>query len=366
MSTYPQLIHASGLCFRYSQKRQEDGRREYAVNNASLTVARGSVTALVGSNGSGKSTLLKLLLGQARAAKGVVEVWPRGSDSAWQAVQQATRLRGHLGRVVRLGYVAQTNSLDLKLTLAQNLDLAGRLVGMNRSERDARATALMRAFGLEALARIALNEGSGGQRRRADLARALMGRPQCLVLDEGGSGLDSEALGDLGALIRRYLQDPGEGLEAVLLVTHRAAELEWADSFVVMEHGVTSAQFARHDVDRTQAAERIVLGVSAASASPTHLQQLTEQLSRIAGSNLLAIEAGSAAAGEATQQVVCWVRTGRDFVPGLFASSVAASIVSVEWYPEDLLARVRRCAWRHEGAAAVAEVAARARPGEQP
>lgn len=218
------LIDARGLRKRYGDT--------WAVDGLDLQVHAGEIVGLLGPNGAGKTTTLEMLSALRRPTDGTLEV--AGADPA---------MAPHVVRS-RIGTVLQTPALDLVDTPREALGLQARLRGANA--RDARATAdaaLARA-GLTGLADTRISTLSGGQRRRVDLAAAVIGRPRVLILDEPTTGLDPASRRALWDHVRELAAD---GL-AVLISTqdlHEAEQL--AHRLVVLRAGrvVANATAAR-------------------------------------------------------------------------------------------------------------------------
>lgn len=183
-----------------------------ALDGVSLSADRETV-ALLGPNGSGKSTLMRVLVGLHR-------------PDAGRVVAPADRRS--------LGVVFQTPAVDDLLTIRENLVLAAALCGRSRAEAARRLDALAAHIGLTDLLGTRCGRLSGGQRRRADLARALMGRPSVLVLDEPTTGLDIDARARFWATLGTLRAE--ENL-TVLVATHLGEEAARADRAVLLQRG---------------------------------------------------------------------------------------------------------------------------------
>ena len=201
------------LSFDYGAKRALDG--------VSLRAPSGRFTAILGPNGAGKSTLFALLTRLLRPASGSIAV--AGHDMAY-----APR-----AALARMGIVFQQPTLDLDLTVAQNLRYAAALRGI--AGRDARARID------QALDRLAMRDRAGekvralngGHRRRTEIARALLHGPEVLLCDEPTVGLDAAAR---AALVGHVHDLAAEGL-AVLWATHLTDEVRDGDRLVVLHRG---------------------------------------------------------------------------------------------------------------------------------
>ncbi len=190
------------------------------LHDASLKVEQGRFCALLGLNGAGKTTLFSLITRLYNNRTGRIAVL--GYDVRRQP---AEALR-------RLGVVFQSRTLDLELSISQNLAYHAALHGMPvRLGRERAASELERA-GLADRAGEKVRNLSGGQMRRVEIARALLHRPRLLLLDEPTVGLDIAARADILARVRALAADDGLG---VLWATHLIDEVD-ADGDVVILH----------------------------------------------------------------------------------------------------------------------------------
>ncbi|CAH1748819.1 ABC transporter [Thauera humireducens] len=208
----------------------EDVRKSYgpreALKGVSLAVGPGEFVALLGPNGAGKSTLFQLLTGLFNADAGQVRVC--GHDMRHAPVRA-------LGRI---GVVFQQMTLDLDLTVEANLIFHARLHGLGRAESQARIADALQSLGLTERAHDRVRELSGGNRRKVELARALIHRPAVLLMDEATVGLDPAS--------RRHLLDEVLALRAngvaVLWASHLVDEAEAADRVIVLHKGKILAE----------------------------------------------------------------------------------------------------------------------------
>lgn len=193
-----------------------------ALSDVSLTVPRGSFTALLGVNGAGKTTLFSLVTRLYSNVSGTIEV--AGFDVRRQPAQA----------MARLGVVFQSRALDADLTVAQNLAYHAALHGIPRRAARDRIAQVLAQVGLEDRARDRVSALSGGQSRRAEIARALIHKPDLLLLDEATVGLDVKARAEVLALTRRLIAT--EGVSA-LWATHILDEIQPGDDLVVLHKG---------------------------------------------------------------------------------------------------------------------------------
>ncbi|AKU10990.1 ABC transporter related protein [Azoarcus sp. CIB] len=216
-----------GALLKLADVRKSYGARE-ALCGVSLAVGRGEFVALLGPNGAGKSTLFQLLTGLFNADAGRIEVC--GHDIRHDAV----------AALAHLGVVFQQSTLDLDLGVAANLKFHAALHGLGgRHARERVADALGR-LGLTERANDPVRELSGGNRRKVELARALVHEPAVLLMDEATVGLDPAS--------RRQLLDEVLALRArgvgVLWATHLVDEAEAADRVIVLHRGQILAEGA--------------------------------------------------------------------------------------------------------------------------
>ena len=212
-------ITAEALVKRYPARRGA-GPVE-ALAGLSFEVDSGTVFGMLGPNGAGKSTTMRILTTLALPTAGRARV--AGSD----VVREAANVRASIG------YVPQGSAGDPILTARENLVLAGRLRGMR--EPGTRAAELLAEFGLAEAADRRFGSLSGGQRRRIDVAIALMHRPAVLFLDEPTNGLDPESRSAMWVEIRRLAADGGL---TVVLTTHYLEEADrLADRLMIVDGG---------------------------------------------------------------------------------------------------------------------------------
>lgn len=198
-----------------------------ALDGVSFAVAAGSFTVLLGLNGAGKSTLFALATRLYDAREGVIEVFGNGIA---RAPGEALR---------RLGVVFQSRTLDLDLSVMQNLTYHAALHGMSGREGRRRANELLEWFDLAARAREKVRSLSGGQMRRVEIARALLHRPKLLLLDEATVGLDVRSRAAIIAYVRRLVAEEDLG---VLWATHLIEEVMPQDGVVVLHQGRVLAE----------------------------------------------------------------------------------------------------------------------------
>lgn len=214
-----------------------------ALIDVNFTVAPASFTALLGLNGAGKSTLFSLVTRLFGVQNGKISIF--GHDIG-RTPGEALRL---------MGVVFQPRTLDLDLSLTQNLLYHAALHGISRHEARLRSAEVLSRIGLADRAGSKVRDLSGGQMRRLEIARALLHRPRLLLLDEATVGLDVKARADILEHVRQLVTDHGIG---VLWATHLFDEIMPGDDLVVLHqgqmlaHGPVSrvlAEAGAHDVN---------------------------------------------------------------------------------------------------------------------
>lgn len=222
------------------------GRRR-VVDEVSVSLVRGAVVGLLGPNGAGKTTTFNLIVGLLPADAGRVVV--NGTD--------VTRLPMHRRARLGVGYLPQEPSVFRRMTVRENLTAVMELCGVPRGELRARAKALLEEFGLAAVADSAGESLSGGERRRVEIARALVPGPAYLLLDEPFAGIDPIAVTDLQQQIRR-LRERGIG---VLLTDHNVREaLSICDRAYILSEGRVLEEGPPAHIAQSPKARAVYLG----------------------------------------------------------------------------------------------------------
>ena len=207
-------LRAEALEFSYG--------RHQALRQASIEVPAGRFVVLIGANGAGKTTFFSIVTGLYAAHRGSVSVI--GKD-----LRDDT-----LGALAAMGVVFQRSTLDLDLSVYQNLRYAAALQGMSRRDTEQRIAEGLQRHGLAGLGARKAASLSGGQRRRVELARALLHKPRLLLLDEPTVGLDLQSRAEFVAHVKSLCKEQNTG---VLWATHLMDEVDAGDLVYVMHLG---------------------------------------------------------------------------------------------------------------------------------
>src|SRR2546429_6593644 len=197
------------------------GKRQ-ALDEVSFSITPSTFAVLLGLNGAGKSTLFSLITRLYAVQHGHIRIFGR---DVGHASSDALRM---------VGVVFQQRTLDLDLSVVQNLTYHAALHGIGKHDGRARADEVLARVALSDRANDKVRNLSGGQMRRVEIARALLHRPRLLVLDEPTVGLDIKSRAHILAHVRKLVTKQGV---AVLWATHLIDEVEENDHVVVLHRG---------------------------------------------------------------------------------------------------------------------------------
>ena len=206
------ILQAKNISKRYGN--------HLAVDNIQLQFKRGTFNAILGPNGAGKSTTISMLIGLKQPTKGEI-IYEPGA---------------------KIGMVFQTSVLDEMLTVRENLAIRAR---QYKGLKPNRVSDLIGRLGLSAFQKQRYGTLSGGQKRRVDIARALLHSPDLLFLDEPTTGLDIQTRKSIWDLL--YQLQSEEGMP-VVLTTHYLDEADEADQIYIVDHGKVIAQGSALDI----------------------------------------------------------------------------------------------------------------------
>ena len=200
------ILQAKNISKRYGN--------HLAVDNIQLQFKRGTFNAILGPNGAGKSTTISMLIGLKQPTKGEI-IYEPGA---------------------KIGMVFQTSVLDEMLTVRENLAIRAR---QYKGLKPNRVSDLIGRLGLSAFQKQRYGTLSGGQKRRVDIARALLHSPDLLFLDEPTTGLDIQTRKSIWDLLYQLQREEGM---TVVLTTHYLDEADEADQIYIVDHGKVIAQ----------------------------------------------------------------------------------------------------------------------------
>ena len=198
-----------------------------AVNDLSFKVKEGEFFAFLGVNGAGKSTTINIICGQLSKDSGRVEICGTDIDKDPDRIKRS------------LGVVFQSSVLDKDLSVRDNLESRAALYGIHGAEFKKKLSYFSGLLEFEDLLRRPVGKLSGGQRRRIDIARALLHSPKILILDEPTTGLDPQTRKLLWQVIGTLRRDTGL---TVFLTTHYMEEAADADYVVILDKGQIAAE----------------------------------------------------------------------------------------------------------------------------
>lgn len=215
-----------------------------AVKDISFYVEEGKLFAFLGPNGAGKSTTINTICTFLKPDGGKVMV------NGYELCKEDDQIRNSIG------VVFQESLLDSLLTVEENLFLRGGFYGMGKQELKEAVKRVSKQVELGGFLRRPYGKLSGGQRRRADIARALLHTPKILFLDEPTTGLDPQTRKNVWDMIRKLQKDQGM---TVFLTTHYMEEAEEADYCIVVDEGKIAARGTPFELKETYARDRLLL-----------------------------------------------------------------------------------------------------------
>lgn len=233
------LLETFKLVKRYS------GRA--VVNEISLTIAERSIVGLLGRNGAGKTTTFRMIMGM---------ISPNAGSVIFQG-QDITKLPMYRRARLGLGYLSQEPSIFQRLSVRDNLYAILETMSISRAERNRRADTLIAHFGLDEVANSQGRFLSGGERRKLEIARAMVTNPSLILLDEPFSGVDPITVEDLQHEIRRLISS---GV-SVLITDHNVERtLEVVDKAYIIDHGKVIGSGTPGEIVRNETVRKLYLG----------------------------------------------------------------------------------------------------------
>ncbi|MEV6646204.1 ATP-binding cassette domain-containing protein [Amycolatopsis sp. NPDC051371] len=266
------MITARGLERRFRRKGRTGGE-VHAVKGVDLDVEAGELVGFLGPNGAGKTTTLRMLTTLLKPTAGTATIGGRDL------------LTDPLGVRERIGYVAQGGGSSPEATVADELELQGRLYRLSKADAIARGAELTERLDLTGLDRRPTRTLSGGQRRRLDIALGLIHSPGLVFLDEPSTGLDPQSRANLWEHIRRLRTEQGV---TIFLTTHYLDEADsLADRLIVIDDGRIVAEGTPDALKAQVDGDRVEVGVDPAQGTDA-----AEIAGRLAGAHELSVADG--------------------------------------------------------------------------
>lgn len=244
------MIEVHNLTHRYGDR--------VALSNVGFEVKKGEIFGLLGPNGGGKSTLFRILSTMMVPTDGQAIL--AGAD----VVRDPAAVRR------QVGVVFQTQSLDKALTVEENLRAQGHLHGLSGVELRQRMEKAMKQLGLDDRRKDLVETLSGGLKRRVEIAKALLHKPQILLMDEASTGLDPAARRDLSRHVENLRDHEGV---TILLTTHILEEADRCDRLALLHQGNIVAQGSPAELRSRIGGDVVVLETSDPAALAAGIRQ---------------------------------------------------------------------------------------------
>ena len=244
------MIEVHNLTHRYGDR--------VALSNVGFEVKKGEIFGLLGPNGGGKSTLFRILSTMMVPTEGQAIL--AGAD----VVRDPAAVRR------QVGVVFQTQSLDKALTVEENLRAQGHLHGLSGVELRQRMEKAMKQLGLDDRRKDLVETLSGGLKRRVEIAKALLHKPQILLMDEASTGLDPAARRDLSRHVENLRDHEGV---TILLTTHILEEADRCDRLALLHQGNIVAQGSPAELRSRIGGDVVVLETSDPAALAAGIRQ---------------------------------------------------------------------------------------------
>jgi lipopolysaccharide export system ATP-binding protein len=233
------LLETRGLVKKYS------GR--VVVDEVSITIGHRSIVGLLGRNGAGKTTTFRMIMGM---------ITPNGGHVVFEG-KDITKLPMYKRARLGMGYLSQEPSIFQRLTVRDNLYAILETMAITKTERIRRANVLIERFGLTEVADSQGRFLSGGERRKLEIARAMVTDPSLILLDEPFSGVDPITVEDLQRDIRR-LATAGV---SILVTDHNVERtLEVVNRAYIIDHGKVIGSGSPSEIVRNQTVRKLYLG----------------------------------------------------------------------------------------------------------
>ena len=234
------LIETFNLTKKYGKK--------LALNKVNLKINRGQLVAYLGTNGAGKSTTINILIGLLKPTSGTITY----------------------AKDLKIGVVFQNSVLDDVLTVKDNLYLRARMYKTFSKEW---LEKLIGVIGIRSFLNQKYGTLSGGQKRRVDIARALIDHPDILFLDEPTTGLDLQTRIVIWDLLQKLQKEQGL---TIFLTTHYLEEAENADQMYILENGNVLAEGSAEEIKEMYAPNRLLIRLKQGQTFSTNFKQISK------------------------------------------------------------------------------------------
>lgn len=226
-------------------KKSFSGRT--VVNGVSITIAQRSIVGLLGRNGAGKTTSFRMIMGM---------LTPESGDVIFQG-QDVTRFQMYKRARLGMGYLSQEPSIFQRLSVRENLNAILETMSITSAQRKKKADMLIERFSLTEVAESHGRFLSGGERRKLEIARAMVTDPSLILLDEPFSGVDPITVQDLQGEIRNLV---ASGV-SVLITDHNVERtLEICDKAYIIDHGKVIGSGSSSEIIRNETVRKLYLG----------------------------------------------------------------------------------------------------------
>lgn len=251
-----------------------------AVQNISFKVKKGSFFAFLGINGAGKSTTINILCNVIEKTSGSIKINGFDIDNQKNEIRKL------------IGIVFQNSVLDKELTVMENLLSRASFYGMSSKEAKNRIAELTKQFTLENILKQKYKTLSGGQKRRVDIARALINKPEILFLDEPTTGLDPGTRQQVWEIIHNLRYETGL---TVFLTTHYMEETADCDNVVIIDSGKIVANDTPNNLKKQYARNNLIWYTAKNEAIEKLLQSENKKFEYIADAYKIEVESSSEA-----------------------------------------------------------------------
>ena len=218
-----------------------------AVNNATMDIAKGSITGLIGPNGAGKTTTFYSIAGLIQPTKGEIFI----ND------KKVTNIPMHTRSKLGIAYLPQEPSIFQNLSVEDNILGLAQLSLKNTDSINLRFTEIVKEFNLSNILTSKGRELSGGQRRRVEIARSLVTKPKIILMDEPFAGIDPIAVDDIKKILNQLTL---QGISVLITDHNVSAALEICNRALILSEGKILAEGTPHELIKNPKVKEVYLG----------------------------------------------------------------------------------------------------------